>query len=159
MNYAFWWAVAGLLAIFATAIFRLGDRGIATLQGGLTPAEWLALLILSAAFVYGEGIRALARRWVPFVIARAARLNAESPVRDRILAPVHAMALVGAPPRTLLRAWAGVLAIGAAVLIVRALPEPWRGIIDFAVAAALICGLIAIAREAWRHADDARRHA
>ena len=35
-----------------------------------------------------------------------------------------------------------------AVFVVRALPEPWRGIVDAAVAAALLVGLWAIVRGA-----------
>lgn len=150
VKYTPWWAVGGIVITFATAIFRLGERGYATIRAGLGPAEWLALLFLTIALVYGEGIRALSRRWVPFVIDRAAALRTEPRLFHRLVGPLYAMGLVGAPRRTALRAWAGVFAIAAAVLIVRALPEPWRGMIDFAVAAALVCGLLAILVQAWR---------
>jgi hypothetical protein len=59
------------------------------------------------------------------------------------------MSLVGAPRRTLARAWLGVALIVLAVLVVRSLPEPWRGIVDAAVAAALLVGLFAIVRGAF----------
>lgn len=150
MNYTQIWAVGGVAITFAVAIFRLADRGLAVIRGGLDPAEWLVLLLLTAAFVYGEGIRALARRWVPFVIGRTAELAGRPPLRDQLLAPLYAMGLVGASRRMLIRCWAGVFAIAAAVFIVRAFPEPWRGLVDFAVAAALVCGLVAIVVQASR---------
>lgn len=150
MNYAQWWAVSGVAILFATATFRLGGRGVATIRAGIEPAEWLVLLLLTVAFVYGEGIRALARRWVPFVIGRTAKLAGRPRLRDQLLAPMFAMGLVGAPRRMLLRSWGGVLAIAAAVLVVRASPEPWRGLVDFAVASALACGVVAILVQAWR---------
>jgi hypothetical protein len=145
------WAVLGVALLFFTAVLRLGARGVALIRSGLQPAEWALLAVLTAAFIYGEGVRALQQRYVPFLLARVNRLRGEEArTRHRLFAPLYALALIGAPRRTLLRAWAGTLAIAAAVLLVRALPDPWRGVIDFAVAAALAWGLAALLTEAWR---------
>ena len=160
------WALLGVVLLFATSIVQLGARGIATIRSGLDPAEWLALPVLTALFVYGEGMRGLQRRWVPAVLRRIAELPATRRAWYRLLSPLYAMSLVGAPKRTLWRAWAGVAAIVAAVLVVRSLPEPWRGMTDLAVAAALTWGLVAILAGAarliagtspTRHADPERR--
>jgi hypothetical protein len=147
---AVWWALLGLVLTFATAVFRLADRGIATVRGGLEPAEWLALAVLMGLFIYGEGVRGLQRRWIPAVLRRVAELRTERRRSIQLLAPLYAMLLVGAPRRTLWRAWLGVAAIVAAVFIVRALPEPWRGMTDLAVSAALGWGLLVILAGAWR---------
>lgn len=141
---AAYWALFGVALTFAVSVARLAERGIATIRGGLEPAEWIGLAVLTALFVYGEGVRGLQRRWVPAVLRRVAKVRAEPRAWIRLLAPLHAMMLVGAPRGTLWRAWAGVGAIVAAVFIVRSLPEPWRGITDFAVACALAWGLMAI---------------
>jgi protein-S-isoprenylcysteine O-methyltransferase Ste14 len=74
------------------------------------------------------------------------------------------LSLIGAPPEKLLPRWLGTLAIVAAVFVIRALPDPWRGIVDFAVAAALAWGLVAILRRlpsAWspRQVEANRRKA
>lgn len=143
------WALAGVLLLFGEAVIALGGRGIATIQGGLGAGEWLAFVLLTAAFVYGEGVRALERRWVPFCIGRIAELRADARGIDVTLAPLYAMGLVGARRALLARAWVGVALILLAVLIVRVLPEPWRGIVDFAVAAALAWGTVALVRQAW----------
>lgn len=142
--------MTAVAAIFVDAIIQLGARGIATMRAGLEPLEWVALALLLAAFVYGEGERALARRWVPRMVERARELGPQAPLRHRILGPLYAMSLVGEPRRTLARAWLGVALIVLAVLVVRGFAEPWRGIVDFAVAGALLRGLIAIVREAAR---------
>jgi hypothetical protein len=141
---AAWWAVAGVTLLFANAVWRLGARGVITMAAGLRPLEWLALLGLTAVFVYGEGVRALQMKYLPRLLQRVAEVRAERRVLPRVLAPLHALMLVYAPAGTLLRAWAGILAITAAVLIVRAFPEPWRGIVDFAVAAALAWATVAL---------------
>ena len=144
--------MTGVAALFVDATFQLGRRGIATMRAGLEPLEWLAFALLVVAFVYGEGVRALARRWVPATIDRAFRLGADSPLTHKLLAPLYAMTLIGAPRPALARAWVGVLLIVLAVLVVRALPEPWRGIVDFAVAGALAVGLTAIVVRSLRAA-------
>jgi hypothetical protein len=141
--------VGGVTAAFVEAVVQLGRRGFATLRGGLDPLEWVALAILVVLFVWGEGVRALERRWVPLMIERAASLRAEGarPIH-RALAPLYAMSLVDGDLRRVARAWLGVALIVAAVFIVRAFPEPWRGITDLAVGLALSWGLIAIVRQA-----------
>ena len=58
------------------------------------------------------------------------------------------MSLVGGPAKRIIRAWLGTAAIVVAVVAVRALPDPWRGVVDFAVAAALGWGLACIVRRA-----------
>lgn len=147
---AAWWGIIGVLLALAKAVIGLGGRGLQTLRGGLAPGEWATLVALVVLFVYVEGMRALQLRFAPHVVARAHALSADGPVIWRVLAPLYSFGLVGAPTRALLRAWAGVAAIVIAVIIVRALPEPWRGIIDLAVAAALLWGTVALAILAFR---------
>jgi len=147
---AVWWAVAGVAAILAEAVVSLAAIGLATLRAGLSPLEWLAFFVCATGFFYGEGVRALQRRWVPFVMRRAASLRHTGSTLDRVLAPLYAMALVGAPRATLLRAWAGVAGIVLAVVVVSRLPAPWRGIVDLSVALALAWGLLAVVRCAIR---------
>lgn len=147
---AAWWGLVGVALTFAISVARLAERGIATIRAGLEPGEWIGLVVLVILFVYGEGVRGLQRRWIPAVLRRVAALRSEPRVSLRLLAPLHAMMLVGAPKGTLWRAWAGVGAIVAAVFIVRGLPEPWRGITDLAVACALGWGLIVIVAGAPR---------
>lgn len=140
------WALAGVAALFASAVIRLGGRGLATIVDGLAPVQWVALAVLTLVMVYGEGVVALQRRWVPRLIERASALRDEQ-FGLQLVAPLYGLSLVGAPAPRLIRAWLGTAAIVTAVVVVRSLPDPWRGIVDFAVAAALGWGLISIA---WR---------
>lgn len=153
------WALAGVAALFLEAIYNLGRRGIATVQAGLAPLEWAVLLLLTGAFVYGEGVRALQRKWVPRVLGRCAAVARERAWWLRLLAPLYAMGLVGGTAGTRFRASLGVAAVVVAVLVVRSLPEPWRGIIDLAVAAALLWGLVALLHGGVRRARRVRQGA
>lgn len=140
------WGLAGVALLFGFAAVRLGLRGIETIRGGLDPAHWVALAVLTALFLYGEGVRALSRKYVPHLLRRARRLATEAGPLLRVLAPLYLMSLVGAPLKNMVRAWTGTALIVAAVLVVRAFSEPWRGIVDFAVAVALAWGLLAVLR-------------
>jgi hypothetical protein len=144
------WALFGVAALFGRAIWQLGGRGVATLAAGLQPAEWLALAVLTAIFVYGEGFRALQLKWLPRVFERVESLQAASPLPHRLFAPLYAMSLVGAPLRSLIRAWLGVAAIIMAVMFVSRFPDPWRGIVDLAVASALAWALAALLARSFR---------
>ncbi|MHB1169372.1 MAG: hypothetical protein ACYC28_08845 [Longimicrobiales bacterium] len=150
MNPAVTWAVVGLVLVLGKAAYSLGIRGVAVIAAGLTTLEWAVLLVLTVLFAVGEGWYALARRWVPHALRRAESLRRESRLLPRLLAPLHAMSLVYVPRSTALRAWGGVVAITLAVVIVRSFPEPWRGIVDFAVASALSIGVVAIPVQARR---------
>ncbi len=140
------WTLIGVAALFTSAIYRLGTRGVATIQAGLGWGEWSVLVLLTVAFVYGEGFRALDRRWVPRLVDRALLLRDDPRLFVRLLAPLYGLSLVGAGRDDLIRGWLLTAAILGAALIVRTLPDPWRGIVDFAVAAALAWGLVAILR-------------
>jgi hypothetical protein len=142
------WALTGVAVLFTFAVFRLGRRGLATLEGGLTPLEWAILALLTAAFVWGEGRGALQMRWVPRLVRRAGDLRRNRRLHHGILAPLYGMSLIGAPRMGMIKAWGGTAAIVAAVILVRNFPEPWRGITDLAVAAALTWGLGAIVAKA-----------
>ncbi len=142
------WALVGVVALLGNAVVRLGRRGLDTVREGLSAGEWTVLAAVFVLFVYVEGVRALQRKWVPFVVGRMEALGRRSPLLHRLLAPLHVMALVGGPRRTVLRAWAGVAAVIVAILVLRSVPDPWRGIVDVGVAAALGWGLLVLLLQA-----------
>jgi hypothetical protein len=137
------WAVGGVVLIFAEAIFRLGLRALETLRAGLSPLAWTVFLLISCAFAYGEGYRALQLRFAPRVIERAFAVDVRRR-RDVVLAPLVALSLLAAAPREMARAYLAVGLIVAAALLVSAMPWPWRGIVDGAVAIALSWGALAL---------------
>ncbi len=139
------WALIGVAAIFAWAVYRLGGRGIATVRAGLDPLEWAVLVISTVGFVYTEGVLTFDRRWIPKLVRRARGVRTKGPV-FQLLAPLYGLSLVDTDPKQLFRGWGGTALIVMAVLIIRAFPSPWRGIVDFAVAAAMAWGLVTILR-------------
>jgi hypothetical protein len=144
------WAIGAIALSLVEAIWRLGARASATLQAGLEPHEWATLIVVVALFLYGEGVRALQRRFVPHVVNRTLVVARGGGAVASVLAPLFAMSLVHDAPRAMARAWVGVALIVVAVLAVREMPEPWRGVIDAGVASALSWGLGALLLQSAR---------
>jgi hypothetical protein len=152
------WALVGVTALLSFAIVRLGVRGLATVRQGLGPGEWTVLTVLTVLFVWIEGRQAFEQRWVPRVLGRADRLRFQIGLAQRLLAPLYAMSLISDSRRNVARAWSLTAGVVALVLIVASLPEPWRGIIDLAVAAALAWGVGALIVQTANRLADGRAH-
>jgi hypothetical protein len=145
----FAWAVGGVLGVLVSAAVRLGSRGVPAFlsadgTGRLVAVVWLAWMLLTAAW---PGFH---RQFAPRVAARARRLAEEPPSWRWGLAPAVAMGLLHAPPRRLAASWGLWAAIGVFVAAFRWLGEPWRGLLDLGVAAALASGASSVAWFATR---------
>jgi hypothetical protein len=145
------WTVSTFgLALFgftlAEATFRLGERALETLHEGMSLPQYALFALSVIAFGYGEGYRALHRRFVPHVIARAIELakSDNRGVRGFLIAPLYVLDLVQTTPRALRVAWLSIALIVLAVVLVRELPDPYRGIVDGGVAVALSIGLMSL---------------
>lgn len=139
------WGVGGFVLILAQAIHRLADLALEPVRAGtMTWWQW-ALYGLSILFMgYTEGYRALQRKTAPRVVARALHLGEHGRPLHIALAPLFCMGLFHATRRRLIATW--LLYVGLILLIVavRALSQPWRGMIDGGVVVGLTWGTIAI---------------
>ncbi len=139
------WALVGVTLVLADGCARLGLRALRLLEANaLSPLQWVCFAAIVGAFAWGEGYLALQRRFMPAVLARAHALGAAPRGFCTFAAPLHALGLIGVPRATLLRAWAGAFAIVGAAVAVRALPEPWRAMVDGGVSVALAWGIVAL---------------
>jgi len=138
------WAMVGVTLLFAEPTLRLGARAARTIAAGLAPGEWVGLVAIAVVLLYVEGHRALQKRLGPKVVAKALSLGDEASPSSVVLAPLFVLSLVHAKRRELLHAWIGVFSIGIAVVVVRALPEPWRSMVDGGVALSLLWGLVSL---------------
>lgn len=148
------WGLAGVAVLFGFAIFRLGARGLATPFGELNAFEWGALGASVVFFVYGEGVLALQRRWVPRVLERVRCLRKETGWAFQVFAPLYAMSMIGASRRRMVSGWVLFLGVAVLAITVQRLPSPWRGIVDLGVAGALGIGLVSLLAGAVRNSED-----
>ncbi len=145
------WGAGAVVLSLIDAIARLSRvayEGVA--HGMLSGTQLVFTLVWTVVIVYGEGYRAFGSVLAPRMAARLMHLAREGTTARRALAPLHALSLFDTPARRLVSAWLLLVGIVTIVLIVRKLPQPWRGSVDLGVVLALTWGSIAIVRECWR---------
>jgi hypothetical protein len=138
------WGLAGVSLLLGTAIFRLATQALAALQMELAPHAWLALvanLIFMGVF---EGYRGFQKGFSPLVAARALHLANQPRTLWLLLAPLFCMGYFHATRRRLITSYALTTGIVTLVMLVRLLPQPWRGIVDAGVVLGLSWGLVAL---------------
>ncbi len=139
------WGTSGLCYILAKAVMRLTPIALEpVLDGSMGVLHWVFLVIWIAYMGYAEGWRGFHKRVGPRTASRAFHLAAERPLVHLIFAPIFCMALYHASRRTLIVRWSLVIGIVSVVMLVRMLPQPWRGIIDAGVVVGLAMGLCSV---------------
>lgn len=141
---AFLWGIGGILMLLSFAIFRLGAVALEALTSPLALWHWLVLLVWVAYMLWAEGFKGFHRAFAPRVVARAHYLSQHPRVLHLLLAPLFCMGYVYATRRRQLLSLGLTSMIICFVLIVRMLPQPWRGIVDTGVVAGLLLGISSI---------------
>lgn len=141
----FYWGVLGVVAIIASAVYRISPRIIELGESSLHAGHWLVLVVWTVYMIHAEGYRGFHCNFAPRVVRRAQALREEG-VRPLalLLAPLYCMGFIYATPR---RALTSILLTSAIILLVvgvSMLPQPWRGIIDCGVVAGLGVGIVSL---------------
>lgn len=147
------WGLGGVLALLGTAILRLGPIGLEALRDPFGATEWTALAVSLLFFGYTEGYRAFQLQFAPRVVARAFAIYEQPSWLRVVLAPAFAMGFFGATRKRLIVSYSLSLGIVGLIALVRAVPQPWRGIVDLGVVLALAWGAVSIvvyAVQAWQ---------
>jgi hypothetical protein len=138
------WGAFGVVLLLGQAIFRLGGLALEAHRMTLTPVE----IGVSTAWVfmnaYLEGYRAFQLRFSPRVVARALHLARNPRPLFVVFAPFYCMAFFHATRRARTIAWATMVMVMGFIVLLRRVPQPWRGIVDGGVVVALIWGALAI---------------
>lgn len=144
------WGLIGTLAILGQAVVRLSALGVQPfVRADLTPVQWALLAATLVFFAYTEGWRGFHLKFSPRVVVRAAHLPA-APLLVQVLAPLAAMGLIWASRKRRIVSWTILGMIVAVVVAVRALPYPWRHIVDAGVVVGLTVGMVSIVWHAAR---------
>ncbi len=139
------WGVLGVMLLVAQPIVRLTPRVTEAIEGGLTTGQWIVLVAWVLLNAHAEGYRGFHRRFSPRVVVRAWYLGRHPRPAWALAAPLFCMSLVHASRRGLAVARGLVVGIVVLVLLVRQLPQPWRGIVDAGVVVGLGLGLLSLA--------------
>jgi hypothetical protein len=136
------WGVGGLALVLVEALLRLAPMAWEPIASGeLSPFQWLVYASWVVFNGYCEGYRGFQRSFSPRAAARAHHVARRGSALDVVLAPLFCMSLLHASRRGLTVAWLLLTGIVLLVLLVKSLPQPWRGIIDGGVVVGLAWGL------------------
>lgn len=139
------WGILGVMTLLSSAVYRLSKLALDALSFPFSWYHWLALTAITLFMAYAEGYRGFQQRFSPRVAARAKYLL-DRPVPAHVFfAPFFCMGYFHATKRRKITSISLTLGIIILVLLVRLLPQPWRGILDFGVVIGLAWGMVSLA--------------
>lgn len=146
-----WWGIVGVVALLGSSVARLTAPALEGLSADLSVVQIVGVIGWCAFMLYAEAWRGFHKQFSPRVVQRAFTLPS-SPGWVPFAAPVVAMGLLHATRKRRIVGWSLVTGIFLLVMIVRQLPQPWRGLVDAGVVLGLAGGTASILWHAGRAA-------
>lgn len=144
------WALLGILLLLGRPLVSLTPIAIEALMSGLAGWQWAIAVGWVGFMAYTEGYKGFQTRFSPMFAARVDVLRREPSVARALLAPAFCMGLFDATRRRLAISWGVLIGVIILVVLVRWLPQPWRGIVDLGVLVGLGWGSLSlVAHVAW----------
>lgn len=134
------WGVGGVLLLVAVAIVKLSQPAAEALSFPLRWFHWVALLPIVGFFLYGKGYHGFSRALAPHIARRAAALRAEPTTLRVLLAPLYCLGYFHNERRKQLAVVGMTLAMAGFIFLLPHLGQPWRGLLDVGIVAALVWG-------------------
>lgn len=140
----FTWGIGGVLLLLSFAVYRLFPMAADLLQYRLTLLHWGALLFSIGYMAWAEGYKGFFTSFAPRVVVRATYLRNHPRPLHVALAPLFCMGYIHATRKRQLMSIGLTTMIVMLVLLVRLVPQPWRGIVDAGVVVGLLIGILSI---------------
>jgi len=138
------WGLTGVFLLLGSAVYRLSVIAQAAFSYDLGWQHWITLLSCVFFMAYAEGYRAFQQRFSPRVAARAKYLRNHPNVLHALFAPLFCMGFFHATRRRKITSVSVTAGIIVLIVLVRLLPQPWRGIIDLSVVVGLAWGIVSL---------------
>ena len=152
------WGVSGVLLLLGGAVYRLTPLAIDAFSYDWSWHHWLSLALMTFFMAYAEGYRAFQQGFSPRVAARARYLRDHPNFVYALFAPLFCMAYFHAPRRRRITSISVTAGIVILVVLVRLVPQPWRGIIDGSVVVGLTWGLVSLMVFGFQALTDGQFH-
>jgi len=147
------WGILGVLFLLGQACWRLALEATNAFGQPWNWYHWLVFLLILIFMAYSEGYRAFQLQFSPRVVSRARTLLHRCSTLQLFLAPLFCMGFFHATRKRKIVTWSVTAGIIVLIIGVRALPHPWRGMVDAGVVVGLGWGALAIlifSARAWR---------
>jgi hypothetical protein len=144
------WGVVGTMALLAYAVWRLGGYAWELTDETLTVFEWAILVLWSVYMFYAEGVKAFGRSFSPRVVARAQYIAKRGNLKQILLAPLFCFGYFHTSRKRLIVTYSVTLGIVLLIVMIRFLPQPWRGILDAGAELGIAYGTLTIFYFVWK---------
>jgi hypothetical protein len=138
------WGVTGVALLLGSAVYRLTPFAVEALKSNFAWYHYLFLFFVLVFMAYFEGYQAFQQGFSPRVAARARYLRSHRNALHAFFAPLFCMGYFHAPRKRRIASLSVTAGIIVLILLVRLLPQPWRGIVDAGVIVGLAWGLLAL---------------
>ena len=136
------WGFLGVNALLGYAVYRLAPRAMEALESELETKHWVFLVIFAIFMLVAEGYRGFQKKFSPRTAARVKYLHDNPKPLHVLLAPFFCMGYFFAKRKTQITAICLTVGIILLVILIRYLPFPWRGLVDFGVVLGLSYGIL-----------------
>lgn len=138
------WGVTGILILLATGIMRLIPVVFDAYAYHLTWYQWISTIFFTFFVTYLKGYRVFQLKLAPRFVNRAMNIYEHPTLMRCVLAPFYCLGYFQAPRKKQFTSLGMTVGMVIVVMLVRLLPQPWRGILDFSVVVALVWGILAL---------------
>ena len=138
------WGIGGVLLILLFAIYRLTPMALALENFPMSNFHWACLIFSVVYMAYAEGYKGFHLGFAPRVVLRAIYLQENPKPIHVLLAPIFCMGFIYATRKRQLLSIGLTLMIVCFIILVRLMPQPWRGLLDAGVVVGLSLGVLSI---------------
>lgn len=138
------WGIGGISLLLVSAIYRLSLMAIEGFHHDFGVQHWTSLGVIVFLMAYAEGYKGFQKRFSPRAAARARYLREHPSAFHSLLAPLFCMGFIHATARRRAVSLGLTAGIVLLVILVRLVPQPWRGIVDTGVVIGLLWGLFTL---------------
>ena len=138
------WGILGVTLILARGLFCIYPFSVELCGMQLSAVQWVALGVSLVFMGYAEGYKGFHLKFSPRVAARAQYLKENPTLLRVLLAPLFCMGFFHATRKRKIVAYSLTTMIIVLIILVRQLPQPWRGIVDAGVLLGLGWGLVSV---------------
>ena len=143
------WGILGVTGLLSWSVIRLSRPVLEMFEIGLTPFQTGLMVIWCIFMVYAEAYKGFHKQFCPRVVTRAYSIPVGRPWLA-LFAPFVSTGLLHATKKRRIISTCLILGVWALVMVVRALPQPWRGIVDAGVVLGLGGGTLSLVFHAVR---------
>lgn len=138
------WGLTGVIYLLSAAVLRVTPIVVEAVFKGLSLWQWVISLAWIAFMSYTEAYKGFQLAFSPRVGARVRWLSENPGLLRSLFAPFFCMGYFGANRKRTLVSIILTTSIFLIVVLVRSLPQPWRGIIDSGVVVGLGWGVLTV---------------